>query len=140
MPHFDNNSLLVSRALVVHPPRRRKPTDTVKCIHGFESPSPILSKSLSEFLSLHFVLTWLGFDSRTRDPFYDIANGALSRTRLHDRFSGDPLYTSIALQPIVSAATTISHTNTQRPYQKDHSCVVQCCRARLHVVTLCASC
>ena len=38
-----------------------------QCIHGFESPSPILSKSLSEFL--HFVLTWPGFDSRTRDPF-----------------------------------------------------------------------
>ena len=33
-----------------------------------------------------------------------------------------------------------------QPYQhpasipKDHSCVIQCCRARLHVVTLCASC
>ena len=43
---------------------------------------------------------------------------SLSRTRLHDHFSGDPFYTTIALQPIVSAATTISHTNTQRPYQK----------------------
>ena len=63
-----------------------------------------------------------------------------SKVRLHDRFSGDPLYTSIAIQPMVSAATTISHTNTQRPYQKNHSCVIQCCCARLHVVTLCASC
>ena len=48
--------------------------------------------------------------------------------------------TTIALHPIVSAATTISHTNTQRPYQQYHSCVLQCCRARLHVATLGASC
>ena len=37
---------------------------------------------------------------------------------VHDHFSGDPLYSTIALQPIVSAATTISHTHIQRPYQK----------------------
>ena len=36
----------------------------------------------------------------------------------------DPLYTTIAIQPVVSAATTSVHT------KKSHSCVIQCCRAR----------
>ena len=101
-----------------------------QCIHGFESPSPILSKSLSEFL--HFVHKRPFFPHRQRSP---------SRRRLHDHFSGDPLYTTIALQPIVSAATTISHTNTQWSIPKRPTVgVIQCCRARIHVVTLCASC
>ena len=79
--------------------------------------SPILTKALSECPFFSY-LPGQVLICRTRDPFYDIANGALSRTRLHDHFSGDPPYTTIALQPIVSAATIISHTNTQRPYQK----------------------
>ena len=76
----------------------------------------ILTKSLSEF---HFVLTYLArFSFSHKRPFLRHRQGALNRTRLHDHFSGDPFYTTIALQPIVSAATTISHTNTQRPHQK----------------------
>ena len=138
MPHFDNNSLLVSRALVVHPPRRRN-QQTPSMHPWFLSHHRRHSRSHyrnSRILCLPGRVLILAQETL----FYKIANGVLSRTRLHDRFCGDPLYTTIALQPIVSAATTIRHTDTQSPYQKDHSCVIQCCRARLHVVTLCASC
>ena len=87
-----------------------------------------------------FFPTWPVFDSRTRDPF-TTSPRSLSRTRLHDHFSGDPLYLHHNRTP----ANRIGCHHHQ-PYQhpasipKDHSCVIQCCRARLHVATLCASC
>ena len=68
MPHVDDNGL-VSRVLVVHPPRRRN--RQTPSMHPRAS-LPMLLESPSEFL--HFALTWPGFDSCTKRRSYDIAN------------------------------------------------------------------
>ena len=99
----------------------------------------MLLESPSEFL--HFAL----LPDQVLILAQDITNRVLSRKRLHNHLSGDPPYTTTALQPSVSAATTGAqgtfHVTALDPSAVQtpsvHSCVVQCCRARLHVVTLC---
>ena len=131
MPHVDSNGLLVSRALVVHPPRRRNRQipSLHPCIGAF---SPILSETQPEFL--HFALTWPGFDSRTRDSFATsptepsvvhictITSPSLLRrsTLHHNRTPAIRISCNhqCARDIPCQRPWPISHTNTQRPCQE----------------------
>ena len=108
-----------------------------QCIHGFGSPSPILTKSLSEFL--HFVLTRPSFDSHTRDPFTTpptepsvVHVCKIASPEIHTTTQS---HSSQSYQLLPPSAIPTPSVHTQKT-----SCVIQCYRARLHVVTLCASC
>ena len=147
MPHVDSNGLLVSRALVVHPPRRRNRQipSLHPCIGAF---SPILSETQPEFL--HFALTWPGFDSRARDSFATSPTEPsvehICRITSPEIHLTPQSHYSYQLEPPVRKGISMSAPLAHQPYQhpasmpRIHCCVVQYCRARLHVVTLCAFC
>ena len=108
MPHFDNTSLLVSRALVVHPPRRKKPTDTVNASMDLSHPiadTHEVTIGIPAFCALRGRVLILAqerpfYRHRQRSPqSYTSARSLLGRSTLHHNRTPANRFSCHHLQP-----------------------------------------